>query len=39
MQYMTALEGATSNYPDSPGYHCNAPETSRVPRGYWISSN
>ena len=29
MDYNTALEGATTNYPDSPGYRSNAPETSR----------
>lgn len=29
IDYNTALEGATTNYPDSPGYRSNAPETSR----------
>jgi predicted ArsR family transcriptional regulator len=29
MHYSNAPERATSNYPDSPGYRRNAPETSR----------
>ena len=29
MHYNSAPEGATTNYPDSPGYRRNSPETSR----------
>lgn len=29
MNYSTAAHSATTNYPESPGYRANAPETSR----------